>query len=65
MVAKWEPKRFIESLRSFNQKYNNDSQSFEEATDELEESLDEGDIDAVNRCQRVVLFAESSTTMCW
>jgi hypothetical protein len=59
MVAKWEPKLFIEALRDFNQKYNNKAgQSFEEARDELEDILDEGDIDAVNRSQRVVLLAE-------
>jgi hypothetical protein len=55
MVAKWEPKRFIEQLCSFNNK----KQTFEQAKEELEESLEEGDVETINRDQRIVLLAEA------
>jgi hypothetical protein len=38
MIAKWEPKRFIERLIEFNQK----QQSYEQAKAELEEILGDG-----------------------
>jgi hypothetical protein len=56
MVAKWEPKRFIEQLREFNKKQ---QQTFEQVKDELEQSLEERDIEAINRNQRIVLLAEA------
>lgn len=54
MIAKWNPKRFIEELRRFN----GSNQSFEEAKEELEEELDEGDYESINRSQRIVLLGE-------
>lgn len=62
MVAMWEPKRFIEELRKFNHKWASDpkyrNRTFEDAKDELEDTLAETDIEAVNRSQRIVLLAE-------
>jgi hypothetical protein len=62
MVSKWEPKEFSEELRLFNSKWSERSdqkqQSLEEATEELEEILEEGDLEAVNRRQRIILLAE-------
>jgi hypothetical protein len=57
MIAKWEPKRFIERLIDFNQK----QQSYEQAKAELEEILGDGDgdIETLNRDQRIVLLAEA------
>src|SRR5262247_633858 len=54
MVAKWEPKRFIEQLRNFN----GAQQGINQANEKLEEFMDEGDIDTVNRDQRIILLAE-------
>jgi hypothetical protein len=54
MVAKWETKRFLDELCKFNKQ----KQGIEEAKEEIEEILDEGDIEAVNRNQRIVLLAE-------
>jgi hypothetical protein len=56
MVAKWEPKRFIEQLCEFNKKKH---QTFEQAKDELEQILEDSDIEAVNRNQRILLLAEA------
>src|SRR5262249_3300021 len=56
MVAKWEPKQFIEQLCEFHK---GDQRTFEQAKDELEELLEEGDIEAINRNQRIVLLAEA------
>jgi hypothetical protein len=56
MVAKWEPKQFIEELCRFNRRA---QQTFEQAKDQLEEILEEGDIEAINRNQRIVLLAEA------
>jgi hypothetical protein len=55
MVAKWEPKRFIEQLCAFNKK---GQEAFEQAKEELEEFLEDGDVEALNRNQRIVLLAE-------
>ena len=52
MISKWEPKRFIEQLCKFK-KYD-----FEQVKDELEQALEEGDVEAVNRTQRIILLAE-------
>jgi hypothetical protein len=57
MVAQWEPKRFIEQLRNFDA----DHQALDQAKEKLEEFLEEGDIDAVNRDQRMSIL----TTRCW
>jgi hypothetical protein len=54
MVAKWEPKRFIEQLSRFNRQH-----QFDQAKEQLEEILEEGDVEALNRNQRVVLLAEA------
>jgi hypothetical protein len=54
MVAKWEAKRFLDELRTFNNK----QRTIEEAKEELEEMLEDGDIETINRNQRVVLLAE-------
>jgi hypothetical protein len=60
MVAKWEPKQFIEALRDFNKAFqNSNNQTIEQARDELEDVLDEADVDAINRDQRIVLLAEA------
>jgi hypothetical protein len=59
MVAKWEPKRFIEELRDFNKDCHNDDRGFEQTKEQLEEILDEGDIETINRNQRIVLLAEA------
>lgn len=59
MVAKWEPRRFVEELRGFNNSRNQaGSQSFDDAKEELEQVLEGEDIDDVNANQRVVLLAE-------
>src|ERR1700750_2543041 len=50
MVAKWEPKRFLEELCKFNKR----GQTIDEAKEELESVLDEEDIEAINRNQRIV-----------
>jgi hypothetical protein len=55
MVAKWEPRKFIEELVKFNRL----GQTLEQATEELEEVLEEGDVDTINRNQRIVLLAEA------
>jgi hypothetical protein len=57
MIAKWEPKRFIERLIEFNRK----QQTYEQAKAELEEFLGDGDgdIETINRDQRIVLLAEA------
>jgi hypothetical protein len=54
MIAKWEPKRFVERLLQFNNK----QQTFEQTKEELEEILEDGDIENINRNQRIVLLAE-------
>jgi hypothetical protein len=63
MVSKWEPKQFVEELRKFNKMWGRSpesrAQSLEDATDELEEILEDGDIQTINRNQRVVLMAEA------
>lgn len=63
MVAKWEPKHFVEELHKFNQKWGattgDTAHTIEDATEELEQELDEGDIESINRNQRVVLLAEA------
>jgi hypothetical protein len=60
IVAKWEPKRFIDELSNFNKKFQNEiDQTFDQVKDELEETLEEGDIEAINRNQRIVLLAEA------
>jgi hypothetical protein len=61
MVAKWEPKRFIEELRDFNKRDspNESVPGFEQTKEQLEEILDEGDIETINRNQRIVLLAEA------
>jgi hypothetical protein len=61
MIAKWEPKQFIDSLKEFNEKWAGPSprsQTFEDLQDELEEMLQEGDLATINREQRVILLAE-------
>lgn len=54
MVAKWEPKRFLEELCKFNRS----GQTLDDAKEELEGILDEEDIETINRNQRIVLLAE-------
>src|SRR5262245_3260491 len=46
MVAKWQPKRFIQELSRFKQ------QQFDQAKEQLEEILEDGDVEALNRNQR-------------
>jgi hypothetical protein len=54
MIAKWEPKRFIEHLTQFN-----NNSTVEEAKEQLEEILEEGEVESINRSQRIVLLAEA------
>jgi hypothetical protein len=56
MVAKWEPKRFIEELLLFNR---GKKQDFEHAKEELEEFLEDADVERINRKQRILLLAEA------
>jgi hypothetical protein len=57
MVAKWDPKRFIEQLMELKKK----QQTFEQAKVELEALLKDGDgaIETINRNQRILLLAEA------
>jgi hypothetical protein len=59
MIAKWKPNRFIDELCKFNKKFLNQSeQTIDQAKEELEETLEEGDTEIINRNQRIVLLAE-------
>lgn len=62
MIAKWEPRRFMEELQRFNHEWGNSdetrTQNAEAAKDELEQALEEEDIEVVNRTQRIILLAE-------
>ncbi len=59
MVARHDPKYFVENLINFNRSYGSkNSQSMEEAREELEDVLEDGDVDGINRTQRIVLLAE-------
>jgi hypothetical protein len=58
MIAKWEPKRFVDELQKFNKTFQNDQQTTEDVIEELEDELEEGDIEIINRSQRIVLLAE-------
>ena len=55
MIAKWEPKRFIEQLIEFHQR----QLTYDQAKAELEEMLGDGDIETLKRDQRIVLLAEA------
>jgi hypothetical protein len=56
MVDKWEPKRFLEELFNFS---GGKQQNLEQAKEELEEFLDEGEVENINRKQRIILLAEA------
>lgn len=59
MIADWQPDQFAGALSKFNAKFGEKkNQSIDEAQVELAEMLDEGDIDSINRRQRIVLLAE-------
>jgi len=63
MVAKWEPRKFIEALQDFNGRWAAEqekrSQTTGDAKEELEEFLAEGDAETINRNQRIILLAEA------
>ncbi|MGY3147743.1 hypothetical protein ACVWYQ_004742 [Bradyrhizobium sp. USDA 3397] len=60
MVSKWPSRRFIEELNKFNRTFYPEAvnQTVEQARDELEELLDDGDSETINRNQRILLVAE-------
>lgn len=62
MIAKWEPKQFIDSFMEFRDRWrlapSPGSPSPEDLREELEEFLQDDDITAINREQRVILLAE-------
>jgi hypothetical protein len=56
MIAEWTPERFIDELFRFN---GHTQATADEARAQLEEILEEGDLETINRTQRIVLLAEA------
>ena len=53
MIAKWEPRRFVEERKKILQQ-----PDLEQITEEFESFLEEGDPEVINRQQRIILLAE-------
>jgi hypothetical protein len=53
MIAKWEPRQFVEERQKISPQ-----SDLEKITEELEIFLEDGEVEAINRQQRIILLAE-------
>src|SRR3569623_1663155 len=60
MIAKWQPRQFVEALSQYCQDHfpEQSSQTFQQSKEQLDDILEDGDTESINRYQLIVLLAE-------